>query len=365
VGRGVPLGAGRELSLRLRVLAAAAGIVAVSLLLSGALTWVLVRNLELQTAQGQLDVAIQADLAAVRHEECRNVPRIATNQGPAGCIGAGGVDDPIDFQDRLTALAATLSQTRLLLLDGGRVVIWDSGTPSAAGQVISVQAARRVGNVAEAQPTLGGQTYLAAATALAPARDPLNAAFLVVARPRASVTSAAVGTLVPLLLLAGGAGDGGGRLQCDGAPDVVVDMMAELVGKARERILVIVHEIFDIEVRGLARARHPHTNEARLVVGEHHSVLHSGAFGLALRSAGPSTDAVAVDRESPAEAGAPSQPFPQALSAGEPFASAVPGEPHRRPGKARPIPVRAGLGRVMPNWRLVVSLPAAMRTMRP
>ena len=205
MGCRVPAGAGRQLSLRLRVLAAAAGIVAVSLLLSGALTWVLVRNLELQTAQGQLDVAIQSDLVAVRHEECRNVPRVATNQGPAGCLGAGGVDDPIDFQDRLAALAATLSQDRLLLLDGRRVVVWDSGNPSAAGQVISVQLARRVGSVAEAQPTLGGQPYLAAAVALAPARDPLNAAFLVVARPRASVTSAAAGELLPLLLLAGGA----------------------------------------------------------------------------------------------------------------------------------------------------------------
>ena len=205
MGCRVPAGAGRQLSLRLRVLAAAAGIVAVSLLLSGALTWVLVRNLELQTAQGQLDVAIQSDLVAVRHEECRNVPRVATNQGPAGCLGAGGVDDPIDFQDRLAALAATLSQDRLLLLDVRRVVVWDSGSPSAAGQVISVQLARRVGSVAEAQPTLGGQPYLAAAVALAPARDPLNAAFLVVARPRASVTSAAAGELLPLLLLAGGA----------------------------------------------------------------------------------------------------------------------------------------------------------------
>ena len=205
MGRRVPAGAGRDLSLRLRVLAAAAGIVAVSLLLSGALTWVLVRNLEVQTAQGQLDVAIQADLVAVRHEECRNVPRVAINQGPPGCVGAGGVDDAIDFQDRLAALAATLSEARLLLLDGGRVVVWDSGNPSSAGQVIAVSVSRRVGNVAEAQPTLGGQPYLAAATALAPARDPLGAAILVVARPKASVTSAAAGELLPLLLLAGGA----------------------------------------------------------------------------------------------------------------------------------------------------------------
>jgi signal transduction histidine kinase len=68
-----------------------------------------------------------------------------------------------------------------------------------------VQAARRVANVAEAQPILDGQPYLAAAVALAPARDPLGAAFLVVARPRASVTAAAASQLAPLLIASGGA----------------------------------------------------------------------------------------------------------------------------------------------------------------
>ena len=205
MGRRVPAGARRQLSLRLRVLAAAAGIVGVSLILSGALTWVLVRNLELQTAQGQLDVAIQAVLVAVRHEECVNVPAVATNQGPAGCFGAGGIDDPADFEGRLAALASTLTENRMLLLNNRRIVVWDSGTPSATGHVMSVPAPRRIGTVAEIQPTLVGQPYLAAAIGLAPARDPLNAAFLVLARPRASVTAAAAGVLVPLLLLAGGA----------------------------------------------------------------------------------------------------------------------------------------------------------------
>jgi signal transduction histidine kinase len=201
VGRRLPVGAGRQLSLRLRVLAAAAGIVAVSLLLSGAVTWVLVRNLELQTAQGQLDVAIQADRVAVRHEECLNMPIVATSEGPAGCA----LDDGADFKDRLTTMATTLSDARILLLDRQRRVRWDSGNPDTSGQVIVVQAARRVANVAEATPTLDGQPYLAAAVALTPARDPLNAAFLVVARPRASITAAAAGELIPLLLISGAA----------------------------------------------------------------------------------------------------------------------------------------------------------------
>src|SRR4029077_9179548 len=182
-------------------LAAAAGVVAVSLLLSGALTWVLVRNLELQSAQGQLDFSIQVDRVLVRHQECFNRPAVLTNEGPAGCALA----DPGDFQDRLTALATTLSEDRLLLLNGRRMVVWDSGSPPTTGQFIQVQAAKRVANVAEAQPTLGGEPYIAAAVALAPGRDPLNAAFLVVARPRASVTAAAAGQLAPLLLAAGGA----------------------------------------------------------------------------------------------------------------------------------------------------------------
>ena len=201
MGRRLPVGAGRQLSLRLRVLAAAAGIVAVSLLLSGALTWVLVRNLEFQSAQGQLDFAIQVDRVLVRHQECLNPPVLATGEGAAGCR----LDDASDFESRLSTLAATLSEDRLLLLDRQRRVAWDSGNPATVGQIIDVQAAKRVANVAEAQPTLNGEQYLAAAVALAPARDPLGAAFLVVARPRSSITAAAAGELVPVLLTAGGA----------------------------------------------------------------------------------------------------------------------------------------------------------------
>jgi len=137
----------------------------------------------------------------VRHQECLNTPGAATGEGPATCRLA----DPIEFEARLSTLATALSEDRLLLLDRQRRVVWDSGSPATVGQVIAVQAARRVANVAEAQPTLDGQPYLAAAVALAPARDPLGAAFLVVARPRSSITAAAAGELLPLLLATGGA----------------------------------------------------------------------------------------------------------------------------------------------------------------
>jgi signal transduction histidine kinase len=201
VGRRLPPGAGRALTLRLRILAAAVGIVAVSLLLSGALSWVLVRNLEVSTAQGQLDLAIQVDHALVRHQECLVRPALVTNEGATTCK----LDTAIDFEDRLVGLAASLSADRLLLLDRLRVVVFDSGSPGTVGQVISIQAAKRVANVEEATPTLGGQSYIAAAVALTPVRDPLGAAYLMVARPRASITAAAAGELAPLLLEAGGA----------------------------------------------------------------------------------------------------------------------------------------------------------------
>jgi hypothetical protein len=55
--------------------------VAVSLLLSGALTWVLVRDLELQAAQDQLDRSAQIDGVLVRHEECMVRPLVRTNAG--------------------------------------------------------------------------------------------------------------------------------------------------------------------------------------------------------------------------------------------------------------------------------------------
>jgi signal transduction histidine kinase len=174
--------------------------VAVSLLLSGALSWVLVRNLEISTAQGQLDLSVLVDHALVRHQECLVRPPAVTNEGAATCK----LDTAVDFEDRLAGLAATLSSDRLILLDRQRTVVFDSGSP-ITGQVISVQPAKRVAGVLEAGPDLGGQSYIAAAVALTPARDPLGAAYVLVARPRGSVAAAAAGELAPLLLEAGGA----------------------------------------------------------------------------------------------------------------------------------------------------------------
>ena len=100
MGRRVPAGAERQLTLRIRLLAAAAGIVAVSLLLGGALTWVFVRDLEFQGVQDQLDRAVVAVAVQVHHEECFTRPPIAANPGVATCRLAY----PVDFEDRLSTI---------------------------------------------------------------------------------------------------------------------------------------------------------------------------------------------------------------------------------------------------------------------
>src|SRR4029077_9758434 len=121
VGGRLPAGAGGELSLRLRLLAAAAGIVAVSLLLSGALTWLLVRDLELQSAQEQLDRSVIAVRAVVLHDECQIRPAVATNPGAANCR----LDDYLEYQQRLSVVASQLGSDRLLLLNSRFRVVFD------------------------------------------------------------------------------------------------------------------------------------------------------------------------------------------------------------------------------------------------
>ena len=201
MGGRLPAGAGRELSLRLRLLAAAAGIVAVSLLLSGGLTWVLVRDLELQSAQEQLDRTIVTTRPLVLHQQCLIKTGAPTNTGPATCR----LDDPIDYQERLNVVASQLGGNRLLLLNRQRRIVFDSAGQDSAGQVISVTPSKRVTGVAEARTMLGGQVYLAAATTITPARDPLGAAYVVLALPQGAFAAAAANDLVPRLLLAGGA----------------------------------------------------------------------------------------------------------------------------------------------------------------
>jgi signal transduction histidine kinase len=173
----------------------------VSLLLAGALTWVLVRDLEYRGVQDQLDRDVAAAALVVKHEECLNRPVAVTNPGSALCR----LDSPSDFEDRLTSGVTALNSNRLLLLNAQRRILFDSGDASTSGMLVDVTASKRVVNVGEARATLGSEAYLAAAVGIAPARDPIGAAYVVLARPEASVAAAAAGDLALSLLEAGGA----------------------------------------------------------------------------------------------------------------------------------------------------------------
>jgi two-component system sensor histidine kinase BaeS len=201
MGRRISPGARGQLTLRIRLLAAAAGIVAVSLLLAGALTWVLVRDLEFQSVQDQLDRGIIAAALQVRHQECFVRPLAVANAGAATCR----LDDPSDFEDRLSSLIPTLTGDRLILLDRQHTVLFDSGFPTILAAGIPIVASQRVSNVYEARTTISGQPYFAAAYPIPVARDPLGAAFVVIAQPQALIASTAAGELATRLLEAGGA----------------------------------------------------------------------------------------------------------------------------------------------------------------
>jgi signal transduction histidine kinase len=175
--------------------------VAVSLLLGGLLTWVLVRDLELQAVQDQLDRGVVTATVQVKNLECFIRPA-NVNPGVATCR----LDLPVDFEDRMNSVVVpTLGGNRLLLLDSQRRVVYDSGGTEMFVTVIAITPSRRVANVGEARTTLAGQPYIAAAMKIAPARDPLAATYVVLAQPQALSASAAAGDLAGRLLEAGGA----------------------------------------------------------------------------------------------------------------------------------------------------------------
>jgi signal transduction histidine kinase len=195
VGRRLPPGAGSKLTLRLRLLAAAAGIVAISLLLAGLLTWVLVRDLELQSAQDQLDRQAISVAMVVRQQQCAvqgNVPPCKP-------------DTSADFVDRLdSVIVPQLGGERLLLLDSQKRVVYDSNQNGVSifGQQVPVARSSRIANVYEARTSLGGDTYFIAAINLS--IRPLGATWVVLAEPQSSVASTAATDLAMRLLEAGG-----------------------------------------------------------------------------------------------------------------------------------------------------------------
>jgi len=196
VGRRLPPGAGDKLTLRFRLLAAAAGIVAISLLLAGALTWVFVRDLEFQSVQLQLDRQVMVVAAAVKQRECEFQGSVA---------GACRLASDSEFTDRLYGMVPQLGGERLILLDANRRIVFDSEASDTIGTQLAITASKRVAGVGEAATSLDGKDYIAAAVQISPRRDPLNASYVVLAQPQALVATAAAGDLATRLLEAGGA----------------------------------------------------------------------------------------------------------------------------------------------------------------
>ncbi|HEX2680747.1 MAG TPA: hypothetical protein VHQ03_05590, partial [Candidatus Dormibacteraeota bacterium] len=168
-----------------------------SLILAGLLTFVLVRDVEFQSVQDQLDRQVMPAASVVKIHECR-IPQSAT----ASCQLA----TPEEFTQRLSVTAARLGG-RLLLLDGTRYVVYDSGATDTLGRQIPVTQSARFSNVFEARTTIDGDSYIAAAIRLptnSKHGDPLGASYVVLAQPQSLVVSAAAGDIAKRLLEAGG-----------------------------------------------------------------------------------------------------------------------------------------------------------------
>jgi len=190
------------LSLRFRLLIAAAGIVVVSLVLSGALTWVLVRNLEFDDAHLQLDRLALLRRAEVLRAECLTIPSGTTTTCPGG---NGRLASRAAYEDRLRNLAVASGADRMLLVAANRTIVFDSAGSDSIGTKIVLGAQRKIdqGTVNEGNVVISGQDFIGAGVAIAPRRDPDGAAGLVFARTVASINSLATGQVVPRLLGAG------------------------------------------------------------------------------------------------------------------------------------------------------------------
>lgn len=169
-----------------------------SLLIGGALTYFLVSDLELRSAQDQLDRQVTLAAALVRSQEC-----FIPQTGNGLCRPASTQT----FIDRLDANAPKLGPQRLILLDRARYVLYDSGSAASVGQQLALTQSARVANVFEVQASFDGQSYVGSAVKLPAGKraDPLGTTYVVVAEPQSLVASTAASALALRLLEAGGA----------------------------------------------------------------------------------------------------------------------------------------------------------------
>jgi len=187
------------LSLRNRLLLAAAAIVGVSLLTSGILSLFLVRSLEFDNAQVDLDRRAIAAQREVVHAECATLPAVTTAACPGGRITTGTI-----YEQRLASLIPTVAD-RLILLTVRDVVIYDSKNEDAYGQQMQLVRTRRLDQATAFEGTvqLGGQPFIASGVGLGSRRNPLNASRLVLVQSTASINALAVQSLLPPFLEAG------------------------------------------------------------------------------------------------------------------------------------------------------------------
>ncbi len=187
------------MSLRNRLLLAAAGIVGVSLLTSGILSLFLVRSLEFDNAQVELDRKAIAARAEVVHAECATLPALVAGNCPGGRIATGSV-----FEDRVNGLVPGVAD-RLLLVTGQNVVVYDTQNEAAYGMQLQLVRTRQLDQDTAAEGTilLGGQPYIAAGIGLGTRRNPLGASRVVLIQSTASVNALAVQSLLPLFFEAG------------------------------------------------------------------------------------------------------------------------------------------------------------------
>ena len=101
----------------------------------------MVRDLEFESVQNQLDRQVSNAVAAVRSQECLAAP-----------VAGNGVCRPAaesDFIERLNRNASRLGTGRLLLLDTNRLIVYDSGANDTFGGQISLVQSPHFTNVFE------------------------------------------------------------------------------------------------------------------------------------------------------------------------------------------------------------------------
>ena len=186
------------MSVRNRLLLAAACIVLVSLLISGVLALVLVRSLEFDSAQVELDQQALIAQQQLLRAECASPPTTAA----AACPGGRLASAPL-FSERVDALVPGIAE-RILLLNVANAVVYDSAGQDA-GTVIRLARVRRVaaGTASEGSLVVDGRSYIAAGAGLTGRANPLRANKFVLLRSTASLNGLAVQQLLPIFLEAG------------------------------------------------------------------------------------------------------------------------------------------------------------------